>query len=390
MTRLIVVTSLLAAIAAPGAAHQTPPPDPASPEAVGARLRGHYQMIEPVAERVHMIRQIEPFQVSVLGNIGVIEQSDGLVLFDAGGDPAATRRALRMIATFSEKPVKAVIISHWHSDHFGGLGEIVDRWPSVRIIAHEQTLRNLTELGTGLPAQADLAGEPDTFGAILAGLAPIRAAQAAAGPELGQGYEDLIALSMMTGRDSEGARLVLPTETFTDRLVLDDAVAPIEVIHLGNGNTSGEALAWLSRQRVLFTGDTVVGPFPYGIAAFPTSWRRVLGQIDAMDYAVLVPGHGEMQRDHTYVRAMMADMDELNAFVTPLARAGVSLEDIRARRPLARQAEAFAQGDAWKRKWFYRYWIDPLIGCMAAEARGETIAYPVGSATCTGPGSLGF
>lgn len=390
MSRSILSLAVVFLIAAtPAAARQ----DLArNADGLGARLRGHYQMIEPVTDGVHMIRQIEPFQVSVLGNIGVVEQSDGLVLFDAGADPATTRRALRLIATVSPKPVKAVVISHWHSDHHGGLVEIVERWPAVRIIATATTARNLAEFATGLPTRIDTAGEPDTFANALQGVAAIREAQTRSShlPDIVRGYDDLIALSLMTARDNEGARLALPTETFTDRLLLDDPVAPIELMFLGAANTTGEAVAWLPRQSVLFTGDVVVAPFPYGIAAHPNGWRGVLAKIDAMDFAALVPGHGELQRDHDYLRRMDAALAEAIAAVTPLVREGRSLDEIRALVTLPAQADAFAGSDPWRRKWFYRYWLHPLIGCIAVEARGETVTYPAGSATCSGAGSLGL
>lgn len=129
-TRLLaaLLTALLC-IARPALAQtpQFPRPDDGS---VQETLR--------VAPGVWLLAQPR-FQVQPTGNVTVIEQADGLVLVDAGGSPGAGRRIVAAIRGLSRKPVKAIVITHWHGDHPQGLSELLKAWPEARTIATRAT-----------------------------------------------------------------------------------------------------------------------------------------------------------------------------------------------------------------------------------------------------------
>ena len=109
-------------------------------------------------------------------------------------------------------------------------------------------------------------------------------------------------------------------------MVLDDPVAPIELAFVGTANTGGDLIAWLPRQRVLFAGDTVVAPSPYGFNANTRSWIAVLEKYEALNFAVLIPGHGAVQRDPAYLDAMIWSMQDVRAQVAKAIRSGKSAE----------------------------------------------------------------
>ena len=96
---------------------------------------GYYEIAEPLTTHVWLIRQAKPFHLQPIGNVTVIEQSDGLVLVDSGGSPGSGRRIVGLVRGLSRKPVKAVVITHWHGDHPLGLPAILDAWPKARVIA---------------------------------------------------------------------------------------------------------------------------------------------------------------------------------------------------------------------------------------------------------------
>jgi hypothetical protein len=93
----------LAAMSWAAAAHEAAPPaaNPApvaasgvpkvSPAGLPRPEDGYFQVPVKVADGVWVLAQ-PTFQVQPIGNVGVIEQSDGLVLVDAGGSPGATIR----------------------------------------------------------------------------------------------------------------------------------------------------------------------------------------------------------------------------------------------------------------------------------------------------------
>ena len=94
---------------------------------------------------------------------------------------------------------------------------------------------------------------------------------------------------------------------------------------LGRANTDGDAVVHAPRQRVVAAGDIVVHPLPYASASYPTEWVGVLERIAALDWAYLVPGHGDVQTDRAYVERVAATLRAVVAQVAPLARDGDTL-----------------------------------------------------------------
>ncbi|MGZ8345928.1 MAG: MBL fold metallo-hydrolase, partial [Allosphingosinicella sp.] len=88
-----------------------------------------------VAPGVHLLSTPEEYRGPVVGNVTVIEQSDGIVLVDSGLTAADGRRVVSFVRALTDKPVKAVLITHWHNDHPQGVSALREAWPRARIIA---------------------------------------------------------------------------------------------------------------------------------------------------------------------------------------------------------------------------------------------------------------
>jgi glyoxylase-like metal-dependent hydrolase (beta-lactamase superfamily II) len=181
-------------------------------------------------------------------------------------------------------------------------------------------------------------------------------------------------------RDWRGTYLVPPTETFTDSLTIDDPVRPVRIMFLGRANTEGDAVAWLPRERIVATGDIVVSPVPFGFFSFPEPWIATLERIKALDFALLVPGHGRPMRDSAYLDRLIATISDIRAQVGPLARQGLSLEDVRSRVDFTAQTAIFA-ADARLRPAFEGYWLTPMVENAWREARGLAIVQGGGETT---------
>jgi glyoxylase-like metal-dependent hydrolase (beta-lactamase superfamily II) len=68
----------------------------------------------------------------------------------------------------------------------------------------------------------------------------------------------------------------------------------VEVHHLGEGHTRGDAVAWLPNDKVLFAGDLVeYGATPYCGDAQLKHWRKTLQLLAEMKPQFLVPGRGD-------------------------------------------------------------------------------------------------
>lgn len=356
MLKLLVLAALMAA--APAAAMA---PDPAQAPRVFAR------QAVAVAPRVHLIFKPHPADPPFEGNVTVIEQSTGLVVVDAGGSPASGRNVVAQIRRLSKKPVRFLVYTHYHGDHNLGAGAFRAAWPGVVIVSTAKTRENMTGppmayVRTYAKSYGDMADFAATQAADPKLPAPVRegwARTAKAGPGMVAGYSGLT---------------VFPADvTFTDRLAIPDPEAPVEVMFLGRGNTDGDAVVWAPKQRVLAAGDLVVAPIPYAAHTYPGEWIATLGKLEALDFAVLVPGHGAPMADRAYVDQVIAALETVRAQVGPLARAGVPLEEVRKRVDLKAMTAGFTHGDPWLDVIIGAVFTGDLISNAYKEARGETV-----------------
>jgi glyoxylase-like metal-dependent hydrolase (beta-lactamase superfamily II) len=255
-------------------------PDAAQTDQVFARRT------EAVSERVHLIYKPHPTDPPFEGNIVVIEQSQGLVVVDAGGSPASGRAAVAQIRKLSSKPVRFLIYTHYHGDHNLGAGAFRAAWPGVAIISTAKTRENMTG-----PPMAYVKGYAKSY-SDMADFAATRRRIRSCRPSFAR------AGRARRGPDPAWSRAiadmaVYPADlTFTDRLSIPDAEAPVEVMFLGRGNTDGDAVVWAPKQRVLASGDLVVAPIPYAAHTYPGEWIATLKRLEASTFAWLVPGHG--------------------------------------------------------------------------------------------------
>ncbi|HEY0647353.1 MBL fold metallo-hydrolase [Phenylobacterium sp.] len=373
MLKLALVPFILAVLAATSALAQ-PAPEFPRPE------DGYFQETLKIAPGVWSF--VEPrFQVQPIGNVTLIEQSDGLVLVDSGGSPGSARRIVAEIRRFSAKPVNAVIITHWHGDHPQGLSEILKAWPKARTIATRATQAHLKDRRTmNTPAAFDPAADETFYRRGQSFIAySRRMAEQASDPAEKVGWAAAGRLFTQYAEDMRGAVTISTTEAFDERLDLPDARTPIEVRFLGRANTDGDAIVWLPKQKVLISGDIVVAPFPFGFGSYPADWLRTLDRIRAYDFEVLVPGHGRPQRDRAYLDRLSGAIAEVRAKVASLVAQGVSLEDARKRLDFTDQTRAFVGDDPWLRRWFSEYWSTPFLASAYKEAKGEPIVQTLGS-----------
>jgi glyoxylase-like metal-dependent hydrolase (beta-lactamase superfamily II) len=336
-------------------------------------LHPFLQIPERVASGVTVLRQAQTNYAGVVGNVTIIEQSEGVVLVDSGSSYGDGARVAAAVRRATPKPVTAVIITHWHNDHPLGLAAILDAWPTAQIISTEAARASLENGLTTVPLDPGAEWETrrrDQLHGYIAQLEP-----QTQDPNLSQQERDgwARALSALAIRevDVAGTRLVLPTRTFTDRLTLDDRRTPIEVRFEGRANTDGDAIVWLPRQRVLIAGDTVVWPVPYNFAMYPTDNIATLGRLRAFDYAALIPGHGQVQRDKAYLDLLIEFTRTVRDDVARRAREGATLEQVTEQLTLDAYVQRFAGDDPWARYWFDRYSRAPLIESAYREARGE-------------------
>jgi glyoxylase-like metal-dependent hydrolase (beta-lactamase superfamily II) len=92
-----------------------------------------------------------------------------------------------------------------------------------------------------------------------------------------------------------------PNVTFDHELDLDLGNREVELKFLGRGNTVGDAIAYLPKEKILITGDLVDHPVPYLGGGFPVEEIATLKKMAELDVDVMVPGHGEILKGKAFL-----------------------------------------------------------------------------------------
>ena len=327
----------------------------------------------PLADGVWLLHRPEPTRQPVEGNITVIAGAQGLLVVDTGGTPLSGRKAIAQIRQLSELPVRWIVNTHWHGDHHLGNHAFRQAWPEVRIIAHENTVRDMAG-----EAMDYLDGQDELLQQSIQRLRTLLDANSDAdGNPLSEAerarYQGLLA-DVETMLAAYREMVLLPAgETLTDRLVLDLGGREAHLIHPGRGNTEGDVVVHLPEDRILVTGDLVVSPTPYGFGSYPAEWMESLEQLRALDWDVLVPGHGEVQRSPMYLDYLVLMISEVRRQVGESVAAGADLDTARSQLDLASWRERLAGNDQALWRLFEAWWVQPISRSAWLEARGEPI-----------------
>lgn len=336
----------------------------------------YVQHPEQVTPGVHVLRLPTQF-IDPTGNVTIIEQSDGLIVVDGGDSFGAGMRVVARVKAISPKPVKAIVLTHYHSDHSFGMSALLKAWPNADFVASRGTYQAMAEgRPPGAPRKPSKAFENRKIDRLkLAFAANQREFANAKSREERTGWAREFSSLDRRVADFPGTYTILPRHVFDDRLDFDDPVTPVQILFLGRANTPGDTLLWLPKQAILVTGDVVVAPIPYMFDVYPAEMLQVFGRIDALKPRILVPGHGPIQQP-AYLR-MIGDMvRDVRALVAPLARRNVPLEQVQEQVDGKRWRKQFAQNDPWLGFWFDNYAFAPLVDSSFHEARGDRLGPP--------------
>jgi len=334
-----------------------------------------------ITPKIHLLSTPEDYFGPAIGNVILIEQRDGFVLVDSGLNAGNGRAVVRYARSLSSKPIKAVMITHWHNDHPQGISSIRDAFPKVRIIATRET-----EAGMLGPEAFDIGYTPgpkwDNAMKVLLGKNRDALNKLLADPATAVDRKERIKNALVQydrfEKDFPGSYIVPPTETFERRLVIDDPEIPVEILHLGKANTDGDALAWLPKQKIVATGDIVVSPMPFGFGSFSGDWIETIGKIKALGFATLIPGHGQPQRDSAYLDKLVSALTDLRAQIFPLAKAGLSLEEVRKKVDFSKSIDLFGTTPRLRAN-VPALFFEPMTGSVYKEALGQPIVQGEGS-----------
>jgi len=273
---------------------------------------------------------------------------DGVLVFDTNTRPATAAAVLARIRALTGLPVRWVVNSHWHLDHWSGNQVYADAFPGLAIIATE---------GTDGYMRAAAPAWPPMFAARAARLRT----ENAPGEAIAAADEFAAAMAAV--------RRTFPTRTYSGELVLDLGGRSV-VLREITGDASHATMLWLPGERVLLTGDALVGPVSWTAQGYAMSpWIESLHAMAALQPAAIVPGHGPLMRDTAYLELFTAYMEDTRARVRDAVRAGALNPDaVREAIGPSRYRERFVAGDA-ERAEAFDYYYGSLIRKLFLEQR---------------------
>ncbi|HEU4364047.1 MAG TPA: MBL fold metallo-hydrolase [Candidatus Krumholzibacteria bacterium] len=314
--------------------------------AAAAPARAH-SAASRLAEGVHVIAHEPAPNGFPQGNTTVIIGEREVVVVDTGYWPPTARDDIALIRTWTDRPVRYLVNTHWHHDHCFANAAYVDSFPEIGIIVHEETRKDMDlfvptsapRLRDGIAAlERRLASRKDDSGAALTA-------------EDREGYRRAISGRQAVVREFEDTAYRPPTVTFSDAITLDIGEREVQIRFLGRGNTAGDAVVWLPEEKILVTGDLLVHPLPYCYDGYPAEWTATLRRLAALEAAIIVPGHGEVQRDDAYLRAvadlLASAVAQMNARLSKVGPAEFrAFEDVEGSVDLSSFRSRFAGEDA--------------------------------------------
>ncbi len=191
-------------------------------------------------------------------NAGFVVTADGIVVFDVLGTPALGKRLDEIIRATSTQPVRRIVVSHYHSDHFYGLQALVR--PGVSVWA-QSLVRDY--LASDAPA-ARLAERRQSLAPWVNSL----------------------------------SRIVAPTTYVGEDTRFTMGGLHFRVIHAGPAHTPEDLMMLVEEDGVLFVGDLVfAGRVPFVADADVNGWIDALGRVLALKPRIIVSGHGRYSTD---------------------------------------------------------------------------------------------
>ena len=196
-------------------------------------------------------------------NAGFVVTADGVVVFDALGTPSLGWALLQDIRKITDKPVRYVVLSHYHADHIYGLQAFRDHTGAV-IIAQDRAREYKEENEETADERAN-----QRLDQRRAALAP---------------WVD------------DKTRVVPPDITYNDRLTLTFGGKRFEMIYAGPAHSASDMMMMVEPDGVLFAGDIVQNgrvPFMNGDDVDTKQWLKALDAVARLNPRFIIPGHGQ-------------------------------------------------------------------------------------------------
>jgi len=219
-------------------------------------------------------------------NTGIVVGDDCVLVADTQATPAMAADVIRRIRAVTDKPVRYVVLTHYHAVRVLG----ASAYQPQQILASQDTYDLIVERG-----EADKASEIARF------------------PRLFRSVETV------------PPGMTWPTMTFVGKMTLWLGKLEVQLLQLGRGHTKGDTVVWLPQDRVLLSGDLVeFDATPYAGDAYFRDWPTTLANVARLGAKALVPGRGPALVGEEQVAAGLKATGEFIAAIRDSVAAGVA------------------------------------------------------------------
>jgi glyoxylase-like metal-dependent hydrolase (beta-lactamase superfamily II) len=210
----------------------------------------------PVSEHVYYVQGkagVATANEGFISNASVIVTDEGVVLFDALGTPSLANKLLGLIREVTDKPIKKVLVSHYHADHIYGLQVFKEQ--GAEIIA---------------PAGAEIyINSPNAESRL---------------------QERRVSLYPWV---DENTHVVSPDRYVEKSLKFTLGGVEFIATHLGDAHSDADMMLYILPDKVLLSGDIIFeGRVPFVGSANTKNWLKTLQQLETDNVQALIPGHG--------------------------------------------------------------------------------------------------
>ena len=323
-----------------------------------------------LSDDVYVANRSPYWRYPVIANVTFVINQNDVVVVDGGGLSQHSENIIAEIKRITDKPVSVVLTTHWHGDHNVGLGVYREHYPNVRIVAQENT--HLAMVGGAM----DYLKLPDDFDLaerIKDHAERLQKAIDDEEPPAAVEFRRLLLKDYQFIFDQYDKSVwLLADETFKNRFVLQRGERTIEFLYFGRGNTDGDAIMWLPDEKIVITGDLVVRSTPFGFGSYSQEWAETLRSIQALEYDILVPGHGDVQHDDVYVDTLIDLLDFVSAKASEAVEIGIN--DVEVFRDMVDFSEfdhRLANGDPDETHFFDIWFKTPILEYALRLANGD-------------------
>src|SRR5207302_10269491 len=130
-------------------------------------------------------------------------------------------------------------------------------------------------------------------------------------PERIQAAEERLVADRNFLAQKQSLHKTYPNVTFSNSMTILMGSREIQVLH-AQAITTGDTYLYLPREKVLITGDILLSPYPFAIGGtYPAEWLKTLEKFAALAPSVILPGHGDAERNTDFLRGNIALFQEV-------------------------------------------------------------------------------